>query len=40
MKIYARPSFKKSSGLEFVLRPIRKGWTLTCRQCSSCHGCR
>lgn len=38
---YSRPAFTRAPrGLSFVLAFIRAGWTVSCRQCSSCHGCR
>ena len=38
-KSYRKPMFRRGRGLDFILEKIRTEG-VSCRQCSSCHGCR
>lgn len=43
MKKYDKPVLKIEKKNDFVFRVLKthiKGSSISCRQCSSCHGCR
>jgi hypothetical protein len=40
VRAYRKPLFRKASGVDFVLKEINSLHGVSCRQCSSCHGCR
>lgn len=37
---YERPLIIKEKGMSFPMRILVAGKDVTCKQCSSCHGCR
>ena len=40
-KVYIKPLIKLEKNMTFMFEAIKKSNSkLTCRQCSSCHGCR
>lgn len=40
-KTYVKPKVEKQGKMVFSIRGLsRPGSPLSCRQCSSCHGCR
>ncbi len=41
MAKYEAPTFRRATGIDFVLHVLRAAaHKVACRQCSSCHGCR
>ena len=41
LKVYTKPEIKQETNMCFMFDTIKKSkYKLSCRQCSSCHGCR
>jgi hypothetical protein len=41
LKIYTKPEIKQETSMNFMFDTIKKSkYRVSCRQCSSCHGCR
>lgn len=39
-KQYVKPVIEKETSMNFMFEVIKKEFKKSCRQCSSCHGCR
>lgn len=41
LKVYTKPQIKQETDMSFMFDTIKKSkYKVSCRQCSSCHGCR